>query len=260
MKYLIEPRHLIVVVAWLAVSEGASASSSNEIMQSAAMDVSVGGAESASSLLRSSNVNRHAEMRNLNSNISNNMTEDPFLQLEIMRGFRAQVQEERKHRLKDRRVKAKQVFNKLPKSPKEGTIERVSEEDWKEIDSKQKKRGLNWFGDSGTTTNSYSVLADPAAYYDKWAQAYRMLGGFIDCDHSKSENSHDNGDGDNNEDGACSRWMMWAAVRSFITLIASIIPLAYQVFAPSFVRNCFGYIPLEYQVFVVSFLSLLGFY
>ena len=36
-----------------------------------------------------------------------------------------------------------------------------------------------------------------------------MLGGFIDCDNHK-----DGGSGDQNGggDGACSRWMMWAAV------------------------------------------------
>jgi hypothetical protein len=44
-----------------------------------------------------------------------------------------------------------------------------------------------------------------------------MLGGYIDCDHSKSQRSGDRDQ--NNEDGgdgdsvACSRWMIWAAVR-----------------------------------------------
>jgi hypothetical protein len=148
-------------------------------------------------------------------------TTDPFMQLKAMREFRAQVERERerKNRLKDRhnhRSNAKQVYDKLPKSP-EGKIERVSEEEWEQIDAKQKERGLSWFGDSGSGGSAYSnsILADPGAYYDKWAQAYRMLGGFIDCDNVKSENSHDNGNNNqNNNDGnsACSRWMMWAAV------------------------------------------------
>jgi hypothetical protein len=60
-----------------------------------------------------------------------------------------------------------------------------------------------------------SGLEDPSQEYDKWAQAYRMLGGYIDCDHSKSQRSGDRDQ--NNEDGgdgdsvACSRWMIWAA-------------------------------------------------
>ena len=39
-----------------------------------------------------------------------------------------------------------------------------------------------------------------------------MLGGFIDCDHSKSQGSHDSGENNNDGSGGCSRWMMWAAV------------------------------------------------
>ena len=39
-----------------------------------------------------------------------------------------------------------------------------------------------------------------------------MLGGFIDCDHSKSNGSHDSGENKNDGSGGCSRWMMWAAV------------------------------------------------
>jgi len=57
-----------------------------------------------------------------------------------------------------------------------------------------------------------SVLAETDVDYDPWQQAYRMLGGFIDCDHQTSggRNSHDSGSGDGADDG-CGRWMMWAA-------------------------------------------------
>jgi hypothetical protein len=157
------------------------------------------------------------------STVASRNATDPFLQLEAMREFRAQVERERerKNRRKDRerdRSKAREVYNKLPKSP-EGKLERLSEDEWKDIDTKQKKRGLSWFGDSGSGVSAYSnsILADPGVFYDKWAQAYRMLGGYIDCDHAKSANSHDNGNNNNNNNnnnnGACSRWMVWAAVR-----------------------------------------------
>ena len=74
-----------------------------------------------------------------------------------------------------------------------------------------------WGGGSGGTYADF--MADPGADYDKWQQAYRMLGGYIDCDHQKSEDEHhgQEQDGDNNNDNgdnpACSRWMIWAAVR-----------------------------------------------
>ncbi len=62
---------------------------------------------------------------------------------------------------------------------------------------------------------SLGNLADPGADYSMWAQAFRMLGGFIDCGHNKFSDSH-KGNSHNynfeNKDGSCSRWMMWAAV------------------------------------------------
>ena len=45
-----------------------------------------------------------------------------------------------------------------------------------------------------------------------------MLGGYIDCDNKQGEGgSHDDGDGEGG--GACSRWMMWAAVSFFLLLV-----------------------------------------
>ena len=159
------------------------------------------GSSSSSSFLRTGIIEASTSFRNI--------TADPFTKLEAMREFRAQLQRERER--KDRRKGAKEVYNKLPKAP-QGKIERVTPEEWEVIDAQQKKRGLSWFGDGNSgSAYSNSILADPGAYYDKWAQAYRMLGGFIDCDHAKSDNSHDNGN-NNNNNGACSRWMMWAAV------------------------------------------------
>jgi len=60
--------------------------------------------------------------------------------------------------------------------------------------------------------------ADPGYDWDYWAQAYRMLGGFIDCDWQQGEEepgsyNQRNRDlsGNDNSDNACGRWMMWAA-------------------------------------------------
>lgn len=83
------------------------------------------------------------------------------------------------------------------------------------------QRRTSWFGSGGSYSYNAALgyLADPAADYDKWAQAYRMLGAFVDCDHDKDAGSQDNGGGgDGGEGGGCSRWMMWAAVRLYSLL------------------------------------------
>lgn len=85
-------------------------------------------------------------------------------------------------------------------------------------------RRAGWGGENYYEPYSDSLLADPGEYYDKWAQGYRMLGGFIDCDHKKNQddrrrrrmetnqNERDlSGSNDRGDDYGCSRWMMWAA-------------------------------------------------
>lgn len=208
------------------------------------------GASDASPLmLRSHHSNDHAARRLLpHTNNSTAAALDPFLQLEIMRDFRAQVNEERNKRWKDRsrqqaeqerKEKAQRVYAKLSSSQpsQKEKLERVSPEQWQEIDAQQKQRGLSWFGGDSSASgngNPYgsSVLADPGSYYDKWAQAYRMLGGFIDCDHSKSDNSHDNGNNNNNNNngggGACSRWMMWAAVCIYFIFLCGVNSFSFE--------------------------------
>lgn len=75
---------------------------------------------------------------------------------------------------------------------------------------------------------------DNAASFDKWAQTYRMLGPYIDCDHQKKSGNKDKdkdknkegeqnkdrenknkgrhlGDNNNGNDVYCSRWVMWAS-------------------------------------------------
>jgi hypothetical protein len=76
------------------------------------------------------------------------------------------------------------------------------------------KRKLWWSANkNGNVASSQTKgkMADPSQNYDKWAQAYRMLGGYIDCDHPKSSNKE--GVSRDNNNKACSRWMIWAAVR-----------------------------------------------
>jgi hypothetical protein len=189
------------IVAWLTATCVEGSSSSAETRQKRmAMDVSNGG------------YMRRAAMPN--SNATGSLDFDPFLNLERFKQKQAAENLKRKKRAAARREKAKEVLKKIPQ-PKERDLKRVSPEQFKEMTQKQQDRGLNWFGGSGSSqAYSSSVLADPSQYYDKWAQAYRMLGGFIDCDHNKDGgDSHDSGDdGDDDGSGKCSRWMMWASV------------------------------------------------
>lgn len=118
----------------------------------------------------------------------------------------------RRERMRERNERMKEAIKFI----RPDTVERVSDEDFESLQEEHPSlRKLGWaqFTGSGNTIN----YADPGDDYDMWQQAYRMLGGFIDCDHKKdNEGSHDNQDGDNNnnneDDQSCSRWMLWASV------------------------------------------------
>lgn len=143
---------------------------------------------------------------------------DPFERLEHFREYTKEEKSRRKDRMKERRMKAQKAFQKLPQ-PSPGQLERLTEEELSNL-RKKNDRDLNWFG-SNVDTDPYSasILADPSQEYDKWAQAYRMLGGFIDCDHKKDGGGHHSNDNNKNDDKACSRWMMWAAVSIYWTML-----------------------------------------
>jgi hypothetical protein len=125
----------------------------------------------------------------------------------------------KKERMKQRRESAAKHFSSIKPNP--DRLERVAPEDWQDVEQKQQEQHKNkrelgsWFsGSGGASPYSTTVLADPSTDYDMWAQGYRMLGGFIDCDHSADGDNHSGDeDEDDGNDGACSRWMMWAAVR-----------------------------------------------
>lgn len=111
----------------------------------------------------------------------------------------------RRQRQRERNERVKEVFKNI--KPKD--VERVSEEELESMDSEYIRK-LNWGGSKSGGELSYFV--DPGEDYDMWSQAYRMLGGFIDCDHDKSDDDEGGGSHDGGEGGRCSRWMMWAAV------------------------------------------------
>ncbi|CAB9519754.1 expressed unknown protein [Seminavis robusta] len=157
-------------------------------------------------------------------NLNSTMYSDIFNHRNLKRNVqRAPTKEERDEearqrrlRLQKRRASARKTLadlshraDKPPQTPKEAKapVHRLTKEELNDV-----QRRTSWFGngDGYSFNAALGYLADPTAEYDKWAQAYRMLGAFIDCDHDKSDGSGDNGGGGDGGD-ACSRWMMWAA-------------------------------------------------
>jgi hypothetical protein len=121
----------------------------------------------------------------------------------------------RRERNEERRAK---IHNAMMKArPSSEGLERVSKEEFETMQQQHPEFRKLWGGSSG---NGHMIeYADPGDDYDMWQQAYRMLGGFIDCDHQKRERSGDrNGEGNGNaqSNGACSRWMMWASVSTIL--------------------------------------------
>jgi hypothetical protein len=125
-------------------------------------------------------------------------------QREAERLARSERNRERKRRMHD-------AIQKMNPDPEHA--ERVSEKDIEAMgEDHPVLRGLSWGRSSSTNAIQY---ADPGQDWDAWQQAYRMLGGFIDCDHQKDSGGSGDEDGDGDEDQkGCSRWMMWAAVRT----------------------------------------------
>jgi hypothetical protein len=114
--------------------------------------------------------------------------------------------EARRLRQRERNAKVKETMKYMRPDTSSSQVEKLSEE---EIQEHPALRNLGW----GRSSSNATQFVDPGEDYDMWQQAYRMLGGFIDCDHAQDG---DGGSGDGGVSG-CSRWMLWAAV-SFIYL------------------------------------------
>ena len=85
--------------------------------------------------------------------------------------------------------------------------------------SKQDQPWLRRVSSSGSNWH----LASPGTTYEPWQQAYRTLGAFIDCDHSKSSYQNRHNFNYNVNSNGCSRWMMWASVRTCHPVCALVV-------------------------------------
>lgn len=136
---------------------------------------------------------------------------------EILKLHRGPTQEELDEELKARKQRARErserAREKLSRHQPEN-IKRMTKEQVNKLNQEEHPwmRRAAWGSSSSGAWADF--LEDPSQEYDKWAQAYRFLGGYIDCDHNQGEGSG-SGDNNNDDDGqtACSRWMIWAAVR-----------------------------------------------
>jgi hypothetical protein len=112
-----------------------------------------------------------------------------------------------------RQARVREVLHKV--RPEAGAkLERVPEDEFRLLQRDHPELRRQLWGGSSSSSEKLINYADPGDDYDMWQQAYRMLGGFIDCDHSKSQGSGDRNNNNNaaTKEGACSRWMMWASV------------------------------------------------
>ena len=130
-----------------------------------------------------------------------------------LRDMYAPTEEEREEERQARRERQRERNARVKESIKymqPDQAEKVSQEELEKLSEDHPSLRQLWGGNNGKSNSAQ--YADPGDDYDMWQQAYRMLGGFIDCDHQKDEGgSHDEGNGDG-DGGACSRWMMWASV------------------------------------------------
>jgi hypothetical protein len=126
-------------------------------------------------------------------------------QREAERHARSERNRERKRRMQEAMKKAKIDPDH---------VQRVSKKEIEAMgDDHPLLRGLNWYNGGGSSSNAISY-ADSGQDWAMWQQAYRMLGGFIDCDHDKDGDDSGDDGGDDGDQMGCSRWMMWAAVSS----------------------------------------------
>ena len=116
----------------------------------------------------------------------------------------------RRERNRQRRANVAEAMKKT--RPDASKIEKLSAEEVNKLSEKHPQEFRKLWGGSGGSDSNLIAYADPGDDYDMWQQAYRMLGGFIDCDHQKSEGSGDGGGSGDGDGEACSRWMMWASV------------------------------------------------
>ena len=149
-----------------------------------------------------------------NANHETNATMVPPLQRGPTPAQREAERHARSERNRERKRRMQEAMKKAKLDPDH--VQRVSKKEIEAMgDDHPLLRGLSWYNGGSSSSSNAINYADSGQDWAMWQQAYRMLGGFIDCDHQKDGggSGDDGGDGDDDQMG-CSRWMMWAAVRT----------------------------------------------
>ena len=128
------------------------------------------------------------------------------------------------HRMREQRERARQKIRDMMENPHEystDSTERMSEEELESLrrdmtkdDPKLEKPENRWLRSRSGKVNPFEspVFYTAAGYHDKWAQAYRMLGLYIECSNPLDTWSYYNKNNNNNKSKGCKRWVIWAAV------------------------------------------------
>lgn len=167
--------------------------------------------------LNSSDDSQQQNYRTIHNNENSRNTQNPRPRLR--RNLRSS--QKRSHHKYENQTKTRTTMHTL--IPDEKSTERMNLKDMEQtrknalsedpelkLAKNQWIRRLGWWGKSNSYSDPYdnSLLVNPSAEYDWWAQGYRMLGAFISCDF---DDGSGDGSGDDDGEGACTRWMMWAS-------------------------------------------------
>ena len=123
--------------------------------------------------------------------------------------WREQQTQERLQRTRKQRERAREKIATTTPNDDSQLVRLTTEE----VD-KYKEQDQPWLRRVSSSSCNNWHLASPGTIYEPWQQAYRTLGAFIDCDHRKSSYQNRHNFNYNVNSNGCSRWMMWASVRT----------------------------------------------
>ncbi len=130
-----------------------------------------------------------------------------------------QYKVDRKQRMQERRERAKEKVKEMIENPHQfasDSSERMSEEELESMrkdmlkeDPHMEREESRWLWNNKKDMNNFADLSD---YYDPWAQAYRMLGIYIECNGVGEQRYYYYNNNNNDDNQGCKRWVLWAAV------------------------------------------------
>lgn len=151
-------------------------------------------------------------------------TRDEFLAEDAKRSERMQQQRETARDKIREMMDNPQLYSQSPERLSEEEMSNLEKEAIRDDPNFERKEN-RWLRNRKYNEEDfeYSSLADPGQYYDVWAQAYRMLGVYINCKKSVSSdgwsgyyrygNNNRNNNNNNDDEDGCQRWVIWASVR-----------------------------------------------